>query len=86
MSYVQLSESKLKFTMPISLGKDDHLLNLNVSVFDRLSKEISSRIIQINVLNVELNAIPDRTTFESNITNHFNVKQYLKIIVKSIFG
>lgn len=71
--------------MPVNLGIQDRL-NLNISVYDRLSKEVSSKIIQINVFNVELTAISDKKTFESNIKNNFNVKPYLKLIVKSIFG
>ena len=71
--------------MPVNLGMHDRL-NLNISVYDRLSKEVSSKIIQINVFNMELTAITDKKTFESNIKNHFNVKQYLKLTVKSLFG
>lgn len=46
---------------------------MNVTVIDRLSKENSSKLVQLNILDVDFEALTDKYDFEINKTNQFNV-------------
>ena len=46
---------------------------MNVTVIDRLSKENSSKLVQLNILDVDFEALKDKYDFEINKTNQFNV-------------
>ena len=69
----KIQDGQLAFSIPLVIKNNEYFYEMNVTVIDRLSKENSSKLLQLNILDVDFEALTDKYDFDTNRTNHFNV-------------